>query len=223
MFDFVDSILYFIIFIVGMCIVSFINLIVYRVPKKISVFSRITFRGIFNNFDFKTNIRFILIEIIGGALSVLSVAFYGFSSLAIIVFVTTIILTAIAFIDMENMTIPNSLIFALIIPAVLLIIFMPDVSIENRIIGFFCISIPMLVLSAIIKGAFGGGDIKLVAVCGIILGWKNIISATIIAILMAGLFVIWLLISKRTDRKAHFAFGPFLSLGIIIALFLNNQ
>lgn len=238
---FIYFILYLYVFIIGICLASFINVVIYRVPKDISVAKgrsfcpnckhQLKFYDLFPIFSWlflkgrcryckeKISPRYAIVETLGGAIAVLSVVIYDFSFLALIVFITSIILVAITFIDLDNMIIPNSLIIVLIIPAVISIFVMPDVSIVSHIIGFFCISVPMLLLTLVIDGAFGGGDIKLVAVCGFMLGWYYVLPAIFIAILLAGIYAIYLLITKKADKKSHFAFGPFLSFGIIVALY----
>ena len=42
----------------------------------------------------------------------------------------------------------------------------------TRAIGFFIVSLPMYLLTLLIPDCFGGGDIKLIAVAGFLLGWK---------------------------------------------------
>jgi len=71
-------------------------------------------------------------------------------------------------------------------------------------------------------GAFGGGDIKLMAAAGLFLGWQNTLLAMFLGILGGGLYGIWLLAAKKADKKDHFAFGPFLCAGIVIAMLLGE-
>jgi leader peptidase (prepilin peptidase)/N-methyltransferase len=72
-----------------------------------------------------------------------------------------------------------------------------------------------------IPGGFGGGDIKLMAAAGIVLGWKGNVFAFFIAALLGGVYGIYLLVTKKKGRKEHFAFGPFLSIGIAVSLYAN--
>ena len=95
---------------------------------------------------------------------------------------------------------------------------MPGISLLARLAGALCVSVPMLVLAVLIPGAFGGGDIKLMAACGLFLGWKITLVSTALAILFGGIYGCYLLAAKKADRKAHFAFGPFLCIGMAIGL-----
>ena len=88
----------------------------------------------------------------------------------------------------------------------------------ERLVGAFCVSVPMLVLTMLIPGAFGGGDIKLMAACGLFLGWKCTLVSTFLGFLFGGIWAAGLLLTGKAERKEHFAFGPFLCLGMGIGL-----
>ena len=88
--------------------------------------------------------------------------------------------------------------------------------------GLLVLSPLLLLLCLAIDGAFGGGDIKLMAAAGLFLGWQNTLLAMFLGILGGGLYGIWLLAAKKADKKDHFAFGPFLCAGIVIAMLLGE-
>lgn len=132
------------------------------------------------------------------------------------------ILFIIAQIDQKTMEIPNGLVIACMIPAGVAIFAFPQVTIGMRLIGIVSVSLPLLLLTLAIPGAFGGGDIKLMAVIGFFLGWKMCLTAFALAVLIGGLYGIVLLLSKKKEGKEHFAFGPFLCTGIAIAIFAGE-
>ena len=82
-----------------------------------------------------------------------------------------------------------------------------------HIIGALCVSVPMFLLCLVIDGAFGGGDIKLMAAAGLFLGWQNTLLAMFFGIVFGGIYGIYLLAAKKAGKKDHFAFGPFLCVG----------
>ena len=88
----------------------------------------------------------------------------------------------------------------------------------SRIIGFFIVSLPMYLLDCAIPNCFGGGDIKMMAVCGVLLGWVNTLVAMFIGVLICGLIACILLLRKQADRKMHIAFGPYLAFGVGAAM-----
>ena len=141
---------------------------------------------------------------------------------AVTVFCLLTILFIIAQIDQKTMEIPNGLVIACMIPAGVAIFAFPQVTIGARLSGIVSVSLPLLLLTLAIPGAFGGGDIKLMAVIGFFLGWKMCLTAFALAVLIGGLYGIVLLLSKKKGGKEHFAFGPFLCAGIAIAIFVGE-
>lgn len=92
----------------------------------------------------------------------------------------------------------------------------------GALIGMVCISVPMLLLCLAIPGAFGGGDIKLMAAAGLFLGWQHTLLAMFFGILGGGFYGMYLLAARKADKKDHFAFGPFLCVGIVLALLFGD-
>lgn len=95
----------------------------------------------------------------------------------------------------------------------------PETGIVERMYGTIVISIPMLAVSILAPGAFGGGDIKLMAVCGWFVGWRTNIYAALIGLFAAGCYCSVQLIRGKITRNDTIAFGPFLALGLAAAVF----
>lgn len=68
----------------------------------------------------------------------------------------------------------------------------------------------------------GGGDLRIGAFMGLILGFKLMLVAVFASYLVGALVSIGLLLSGKATRKSMIAFGPFLVLGTLIALFYGN-
>lgn len=237
--------LYAFVFLFGSCIGSFINVVIYRVPNRIPIakgrsfcpgchhtlsplelvpiLSFLFLRGRCRHCKMKISRRYPLVETIMGVAALLLYIRYDFTVTALIYFIAASVLTAVAFIDLDTLTIPNRLILALLFPAAAAAFLIPQPSLLSRLIGFFCISLPMLLLTLAIPDCFGGGDIKLIAVCGFLLGWQNTLLAAFLSLLFGGSYGIYLLIRSRENRKAHIAFGPHLCLGIFIAMLYGNE
>lgn len=167
----------------------------------------------------KISPRHTVIELIGGVLAVVPLFYYGLSVEALTVFLVYCVLTAIAVIDMDTQYIPPELNVVLALLGLLSIVTLPGPSIIERCIGMACISIPLLIITLIVPGAFGGGDIKMMAAVGILLGWKGTVMAFLIGLLLGGCYGAYVLATKKLGRKEHFAFGPFLAIGIAISLY----
>lgn len=158
-----------------------------------------------------------------GLFSILCSSQFGFTLHALVTFWISVLLLLISVIDQKTMLIPNKLLLALILPAVLSYFSFPALGLPSRMAGVFIISIPMYLLNVWVPNSFGGGDIKLIAVCGFFLGWKGAVLAAFIGIFTGGIYGIFLLTSGRIKRGGHFAFGPFLAFGIWTSLFYGRE
>ena len=69
----------------------------------------------------------------------------------------------------------------------------------------------------------GGGDIKMMAMVGALMGWKSVLSTTFFGSLAGSVFGIFLMISRGKGRKTKIPFGPFLALGTLITLFYGQE
>ena len=94
-------------------------------------------------------------------------------------------------------------------------LFRVGVSVQERCLGAVVIAVPMLVLTVLLKGGFGGGDIKLMAVSGFLNGVKVITYAGMLGIILSGIYVSMMLAAGKMGRKDSFALGPFLVMGIV--------
>ena len=94
-------------------------------------------------------------------------------------------------------------------------LFRVGVSVQERCLGAVVIAVPMLVLTVLLKGGFGGGDIKLMAVSGFLNGVKIITYAGMLGIILSGIYVSMMLAAGKMGRKDSFVLGPFLVMGII--------
>ena len=231
-------------FVVGCCMASFINVVIYRVPLGISVakgrsfcpscqhqlhaldlipiLSYICLGGKCRYCHEHIGMRDTLLELLGGLLGMLCFYRYGFSMMTVIAFAFAMMLQAIAFIDLDTMEIPNGLVVGCFIIGFISIPFL-HIDMISRIIGIFIVSVPLIVLNMVIPDAFGGGDIKLLAACGFFMGWVNVLIGMFIAVLLAGGYAIYLMLSHKIDKGGHIAFGPYLCIGMFISLLYGSQ
>lgn len=236
--------LYIYIGIIGMCIASFINVVIYRVPKKISivkgrsycpkchhqlcvfdlipVFSYFFLRGKCRYCHCKLSIRDPFIELLGGGIALLCLYRYGLNLMSILSFVFAMILLAISMIDIDTMEIPDSL-NACILFIGLFSLFVTKTNLLDRIIGCLVISVPLMILNFFVSGSFGGGDIKLLFGCGFLLGWQKTVGGMFIAILLAGMKSFYLLVFHKANRKSHIPFAPYISIGMFVMILYGQQ
>lgn len=90
------------------------------------------------------------------------------------------------------------------------------------VIGLFAVSGFLFLLLVLSKGrAMGGGDIKLMAATGLLLGWQLNIIAFLVGCILGSIIHLTLMAMKKADRVL--AFGPYLSMGVYIAMIWGEQ
>ena len=246
----------------GLLIGSFLNVVIYRVPKEesitkvrshcmscgyklawfdlIPVFSWLALKGKCRKCGSKISVQYPIIEATNALLWV--AIFYSFNGLShfidngvnwnFILYITLAsCLLALSVIDFRTFIIPpafNLIIFVLGIVnvSVELVKYLvnndngkvfSDLDIFSNVIGIFAVSVPLLVISVISSGrAIGGGDIKLMAATGFLIGWKKIVLAFFVGCLVGS--IIHIARMKISKAEHVLAMGPYLSVGIMVAV-----
>ena len=101
----------------------------------------------------------------------------------------------------------NPLVGAELLPAVIAAVAIPTV--------IFVPSIPFG------PGAFGLGDVKLLAGVGLLAGGSRALSGVVFALVAAGVVLVVLLAARRIGRRTYVPFGPFFILGALWAVLLR--
>lgn len=233
-------------FALGASLFSFLNVVAFRLPRGegivrgrsycpacgrtlgpgelIPCLSYLLLRGRCRGCGARIPFRDTLVEFLGGFLTLLCVLRWGETEplRAALVLAVLSILTAAALIDVDTLEIWDRFHVLLLACAAAAVAVFPEVTLPERLIGCFAVSLPMLVLALLIPGGFGGGDIKLSFALGALLGWKGMVTAIFLALLGAGAKCVWLLARKKVAPGDKIAFGPFLCVGGGIALFLGG-
>jgi prepilin signal peptidase PulO-like enzyme (type II secretory pathway) len=133
--------------------------------------------------------------------------------------------------DFERRIIPNRLTYPAAVAAAALCWAWPDRSVTDVWLGAaFALGIAVALflfgeLIRVVLGlratAFGVGDVKLIVVIGLIVGWPAILEAGFIGVLAGGLVSFTFIVRRRW--RATFSYGPYLALGgIIVMLWLDR-
>jgi len=233
-----------IIFIFGASIGSFCSAYIYRIPKGISiakgrsvcpscerqikgydlipVLSFIVLEGKCRFCSARIPWESFVLEILCGLTAITLFQFYEMTPKSLVVFFALAVLLCVFLIDLRTMEIPNELSIALLALGVVDAFFSSDISLLDRGIGLVIISLPMFLLTLAIKNAFGGGDVKLIAGAGFLLGWPGVVLATFVGLLIGGAQGVYILTVKKQGKETLFAFGPALSIGIAVALLFGD-
>lgn len=237
-----ELILYVIVFLYGTVIGSFSNVLICRLPLKeniathrshcmtcgnkiqwydlVPLASYIILKGRCRHCGAGISIQYPLVEAANGFGYVLIFINQGFTFVSILTCLLFTILLVIAVIDWRTYEIPFGLNVAIgALGVIITLLDYPDLLLEH-IIGFFAVSAFMLIClyaGRLIIGAdcFGGGDIKMMAAAGLLLGWKKIILAFLLGCVLGA--VLHTIRMKVRGGDSVLAFGPYLAAGIMIA------
>lgn len=124
------------------------------------------------------------------------------------------LLVVISYYDIKTNKIPNFLLIILAAISVCSFLFNGKISLYSAVFGALFMFIFLYVIRILSAKGIGGGDIKLMTVCGFMLGIGNGLYALLIGSIIAGIYVIVVMRSRTKDLKAKIAFGPFLSIGV---------
>ncbi|MCH5248534.1 MAG: prepilin peptidase [Lachnospiraceae bacterium] len=235
--------LYITIFLFGIVFGSFMNVCIYRIPKKedivktrshcmscgyvlkwydlIPLFSYIFLGGKCRKCKTKLSAQYPLIEAANGLAWLIIVLINGVNVESLLYCVLTSALITLSVIDFRTYEIPLGInIFILAIGLVRLI---TDYSNWlSYLIGFFSVSVFLTILYYATGGrAIGGGDVKLMAVCGLVLGWKLTVLSFFLGCILGA--IIHLMRMKISGESHVLAMGPYLSMGMVIAMLWGNQ
>jgi prepilin signal peptidase PulO-like enzyme (type II secretory pathway) len=81
----------------------------------------------------------------------------------------------------------------------------------------------LLLLAVISKGGMGGGDIKLYAAIGVVLGPSLTVMSLVLASFVGTIVGIILISLKVVKRKEPIAFGPSIMIGTLVAYLYGND
>lgn len=167
----------------------------------------------------KTYIKLLVIIIYSG---LLTVSFFrlGLNVVFLEAAVMDCILIIISVIDIKFRLIPDKLV------AILLLVGSAALGIGKispvEAMGGMAAGGGILFILALIPGAMGGGDVKLMFALGLLLGFRKSMTAVMLAFIISAFIGLFLLIFRIRERKDHIPFGPFLALGSFISFHFFN-
>lgn len=231
-------------FILGTIFGSFYNVVIYRLPRKesivvgsshctncntpikpydlIPILSYVLLQGKCRQCKHPISSRYASIELLTGITFALTYMRFNFSYETLVGLLLSSILIIIAMIDIDTLEIYDRFQVFLLVLAIPYILWISPYHFITHIIGFFIISVPFYIIALITNG-IGGGDIKLIAMAGLLLGWQNTLVTFLLSSILGGIVAIILVATKQQDRKSLIAFGPYLCIGIFISYLYGPQ
>jgi len=127
----------------------------------------------------------------------------------------------VAIIDQRYRLILNVMIYPAAVVTLLLRAISSEGDISATLLGG-ALGFSVFLLAALVRrGGLGGGDIKLAALIGLVVGFPEVLWALAAGIVAGGIAALILVFLARWEIKSHIPYAPFLCLGAIIALLYN--
>jgi leader peptidase (prepilin peptidase) / N-methyltransferase len=236
-------------FILGAVIGSFLNVVIYRLPKDESIirpgshcpncgtpikfYDNIPFLGYLilkgrcRKCGSVISIRYLLVEMITALIFATLFHLYGLSIELPILLVFASVLIVISFIDFDYYIIPDILSLGGIALGIIVSFGRSNFTLIDSILGVILGGGILYVIAKSYevirkREGMGGGDIKLLGMIGAFCGWKGVVFSLVTGSLVGTVIGIPLMLIKRQDTKYALPFGPFLSLGALLYTIAGN-
>jgi leader peptidase (prepilin peptidase)/N-methyltransferase len=233
---------------VGLCIGSFLNVVIYRLPlgksivsppsrcrncdyllkwyDNIPVISWLLLRGKCRKCRTGVSMQYPIVELITGALFVLVIWLTPVGPLLATRLILVCILIALFGIDLEHQILPNVITLPGIAIGLLLSLIAPP-GIKDALLGAL---LGGGILYAIAWGYYlwrreegmGMGDVKMLAMIGAFLGWKAVLVTLVLSSFSGAFIGLGLMAAQRGSMKFALPFGTFLAIGALIAMFVGE-
>lgn len=241
-----DAIALIFIALLGLCVGSFLNVVIARVPEgrsivypgsaclhcaksiawydNLPVLSYALLQGRCRNCREPISWRYPAVELACGLLFVLAYQRFETGTALAAALILLAGLVAITAIDLDHQIIPDVLSLPGIALGVLLSVAPGGIGWAPSLLGVLLgggVFVVIIVASTLVLGqaGMGVGDVKLGAMLGAFLGWKLALLAILLSTILGGPMAVALLATGRKSRKDPIPFGPFLALGGLISLF----
>jgi len=234
----------------GAMVGSFLNVCIYRLPKEESIIwprshcptckktikfydnipliSYLLLRGRCRYCKGPISLQYPLVEGITALSSLFLFMKFGTTLSYLFYFAFVAALIVITVIDLYHQIIPDGISLPGIGVGLLTSLVLPQITFFNSLTGVLLGGGSLFLVATLYEWIFkregmGGGDVKLLAMIGAFLGWKAVILTILLSSLIGSITGILIMILRGKDFKYAIPFGPFLSLGAVIALFYGEN
>ncbi len=237
-------------FVFGACIGSFLNVCIYRIPEgksivhppsscpqcgylirfydNIPILSYLLLRGKCRRCRVSIPLRYPLVELVTGMAGLAAFLKFGLTPATGIYFLFIAVLMVITFIDIDHQIIPDILSLTGIPLFFLLSFLIPSISWVDALIGILAgggilygVALGYQLLTG--RDGMGGGDIKLLAMIGGLIGWQGILFTIFFSSLSGTLIGLLLTLPAGGSMKSRLPFGPFLAAGAVAYVFFGPE
>ncbi|MDE6035855.1 MAG: prepilin peptidase [Ruminococcus sp.] len=244
---------YIVVFLFGICIGSFLNVVIIRLPlgeslikrsshcmtcgtkirarDLVPVFSWLALRGKCHSCGEKISSRYPIVESLNGLLFVLTFWVLDANAEAIITCVLMSLLVVVGFMDWDTMEIDERILGLIALLSIPSYLFTEQASISQRITGALIISVPFFIIGEVSRGFIKkkfGEDFRAIELGDTLLmisAGAYLGTQAVIVSALTGIVISAIVgvINKIISGESKFAFGPFLSIGIAIGALWGNS
>ena len=238
------------VFFLGMCVGSFMNVCIYRLPNaksivrprsmcpkcgnpirfydNIPLFSYLWLRGRCRHCNTSISFRYPMVEVMAGFFALIVYLWFGITLKAFVYYAFIATLLVITFIDIDHYIIPDVITLPGIPICFLASFALPTVTYKDALLGILAGGGSLFAVAWIYhlltgKEGMGGGDIKLLSMIGALLGWKGVFFTIFVSSAFGTLIGSAVMLYTRKDRKLAVPFGPFLAMGAIVYVFFGSE
>jgi leader peptidase (prepilin peptidase) / N-methyltransferase len=232
-------------FLIGLLLGSFFNVVGLRVPKGesivkprshcpsckrtltawelVPVVSYVVQGGKCRGCGVRISPLYPFVELFTAILFTISPLLVGWSK-ELVVSWTLISLLMIIFVsDIRYMIIPDKVLLFFAVIFIIERIFVPLLSWWDSLVGAVVGFSLLLLIAVLSKGGMGGGDIKLFALLGFVLGWKMVLLAFFLSTLYGTVFGMIGMVLGKVRRGEPMPFGPYIVFGTLTAYFFGQS
>jgi leader peptidase (prepilin peptidase)/N-methyltransferase len=233
---------------IGLCIGSFLNVVIYRLPigqsivtppsrcrkcgyqlrwyDNIPVLSWLFLRGRCRKCGVGVSIQYPIVELVTGAIFVLVIWMTPPGPLLATRLILVCVLIALFGIDLEHQILPNVITLPGIAVGVLLSLIAPpgwrDALIGALLGGGVLYAVAGAYYLWRREEGMGMGDVKMLAMIGAFLGWKAVLVTLVLSSFAGAIIGLVLMAAQRGTMKLALPFGTFLAIGGIVAMFAGE-
>jgi leader peptidase (prepilin peptidase) / N-methyltransferase len=161
------------------------------------------------------------IELSTAILFTISPLLAGWSKELLVSWTLISLLMIIVVSDIRYMIIPDKILLAFAFLFALERLFIPFIPWRDALIGAAVGFLLLFLIAVISKGGMGGGDIKLFALLGFVLGWKMVLLAFFFSTFYGTIIGLVGMALGKVRRREPMPFAPAIALGTLTAYFFG--
>jgi leader peptidase (prepilin peptidase)/N-methyltransferase len=168
-----------------------------------------------------------MVELLGGLFALGTYLKFGLTIEALIYYLFFTALIVVTFIDLDHRIIPDVITLPGIPICFAAGFALPTITYKDALLGILIGGGSLYIIAWAYdritkKEGMGGGDIKLLAMIGAIVGWQGVLFTIFVASLVGTLAGLAVMLQSHKGLKLAVPFGPFLSIGSITYIFFGT-